>query len=63
MRSMMQQMGQGGFPGMPGMFGGMGNPFAGDGNRPSQPGWRNTPGINNKKAKKKDKKKKGFGTL
>jgi signal recognition particle subunit SRP54 len=63
MRSMMQQMGQGGLPGMSGMFGGMGNPFAGGGNRPPQPGWRNAPGNSNKKAKKKDKKKKGFGTL
>ncbi|MBV8884546.1 MAG: signal recognition particle protein [Chroococcidiopsidaceae cyanobacterium CP_BM_RX_35] len=62
MRAMMQQMGQGGFPGMPGMFGGMGNPLA-SGNHSSQPGWRNAPGSSNKKAKKKDKKKKGFGTL
>jgi len=62
MRSMMQQMGQGGFPGMPGMFGGMGNAYAG-GNQPPQPGWRGYPSGTNKKAKKKDKKKKGFGTL
>ncbi|WP_017652192.1 signal recognition particle protein [Fortiea contorta] len=66
MRSLMQQMGQGGFPGMPGMFGGggMGNAFAGAGNRPPAPGWR---GYNSdagaKKKKNKDKKKKGFGNL
>lgn len=66
MRSMMQQMGQGNFPGMPGgggMFGGMGDAYAGGG-RPAAPGWR---GYNNggagKKKQKKDKKKKGFGTL
>jgi signal recognition particle subunit SRP54 len=65
MRSLMQQMGQGGFSGMPGMFGGMGNsPYAADGNRAQQPGWRGYSGAaaNNKK-KKKEKKKKGFGTL
>ncbi|MEA5582107.1 signal recognition particle protein [Nodularia harveyana UHCC-0300] len=66
MRNLMQQMGQGQMPaGMPGMFGGgMGNPFGGDGNRPSNPGWRgyNTP-AGTKKKKNKDKKKKGFGTL
>ena len=67
MRSLMQQMGQGGFPGMPGMFGGggMGNAFAGAGNRPAAPGWRgyggDAPGT--KKKKTKDKKKKGFGNL
>ena len=67
MRSLMQQMGQGQFPGMPGgMFGGgMGNAFAGGGNRPPAPGWRgytgNTPGATKKK--KKEKKKKGFGNL
>ncbi|MEH2240614.1 signal recognition particle protein [Nostoc sp.] len=66
MRSLMQQMGQGGFPGMPGMFGGggMGNAFAGAGNRPAAPGWRgyggDAPGT---KKKKKEKKKKGFGNL
>ncbi|MGA7936643.1 MAG: signal recognition particle protein, partial [Kovacikia sp.] len=65
MRSMMQQMGQGRFPGMPGMPGmempGMGgSPY---GNRP-QPGWRGYPGgANPNKKKKKDKKKKGFGNL
>ncbi|WP_414551354.1 signal recognition particle protein [Anabaena sp. CCY 0017] len=67
MRTLMQQMGQGQMPaGMPGMFGGggMGNPFGGDGNRPSAPGWRgyNT-AASTKKKKNKDKKKKGFGTL
>ncbi len=63
MRSLMQQMGQGNFPGMPGMFGGgMGNPLAA-GNRPA-PGWRGYPGgAPAAKKKKKEKKKKGFGTL
>ncbi|MCE2720030.1 MAG: signal recognition particle protein Srp54 [Anabaena sp. 49628_E55] len=60
MRSLMQQMGQGGIPGMPGMFGG-GNPLAA-GNRPS-PGWRGYPGGAPPAKKKKEKKKKGFGTL
>lgn len=64
MRSLMQQMGQGGFPGMPGMFGGgMGNPYAADGGRPAQPGWRGYGGSTGNKKKKKEKKKKGFGTL
>ncbi|MEH2052278.1 signal recognition particle protein [Nostoc sp.] len=66
MRSLMQQMGQGGFPGMPGMFGGggMGNAFAGAGNRPAAPGWRGYDGASaTKKKKPKDKKKKGFGNL
>jgi signal recognition particle subunit SRP54 len=67
MRSLMQQMGQGNFPGMgmPGlgdMFGGapaMGRPV----NAPA-PGWRGYPGgANPNKKKKKEKKKKGFGTL
>lgn len=66
MRSLMQQMGQGSFPGMPGgMFGGggMGNAFAGGGNRPA-PGWRGyTGGASTKKKKNKEKKKKGFGNL
>ncbi|MBD2678865.1 MULTISPECIES: signal recognition particle protein [Nostoc] len=66
MRSLMQQMGQGGgLPGMPGMFGGgMGSPFGGGGNRAPAPGWRgyNT-GAPAAKKKKKDKKKKGFGNL
>lgn len=67
MRSLMQQMGQGNFPGMPGMFGGggMGNAYAGAG-RPSAPGWRGYNGGGaggTKKKKPKDKKKKGFGNL
>ncbi|NJN07885.1 MAG: signal recognition particle protein [Richelia sp. RM1_1_1] len=63
MRSMMQQMGQGNFPGMGGMFDGMGgNPMAA-GNQ-AAPGWRGYPGgAGGKKKPKKDKKKKGFGTL
>ncbi|RUR75308.1 signal recognition particle protein [Chlorogloeopsis fritschii PCC 9212] len=66
MRSMMQQMGQGRFPGMPGMFGGGmgGDPYAAAGNRPAPPGWRGYGGVaSTKKKPKKDKKKKGFGTL
>lgn len=65
MRSLMQQMTQGGFPGMPGMFGGggMGDPLAAGGNRPSPPGWRGYSGAGTTKKKKKDKKKKGFGNL
>jgi signal recognition particle subunit SRP54 len=65
MRSLMQQMGQGSFPGMPGIFGGgMGNPLAAGGNRPTPPGWRGySGGTSAKKKPKKDKKKKGFGTL
>jgi signal recognition particle subunit SRP54 len=72
MRSMMQQMGQGNFPGMgfpgmggmPGMDGmpGMGMPGMG---RP-QPGFRGYQGgmpNPNAKKKAKDKKKKGFGNL
>jgi signal recognition particle subunit SRP54 len=70
MRNMMQQIGQGSFPGMPGMgMPGM-NPFGGGmpgmggmgGNRP-QPGWRGYSGNPTGKKKKKDKKKKGFGSL
>ena len=65
MRSLMQQMGQGNFPGMPGMFGG--GPFGGGpgygGNPASQPGWRGYPGAAPAKKKKKEKKKKGFGSL
>jgi len=66
MRSLMQQMGQGGgLPGMPGMFGGgMGNPFGGGGNPAAAPGWRGyNAGAPAAKKKKKDKKKKGFGNL
>ncbi len=71
MRNMMQMLGQGRFPGMgmpgmgmPGMgmpgMEGMGNPYGG---RP-QPGWRGYPGSGAPaKKKKKDKKKKGFGSL
>jgi signal recognition particle subunit SRP54 len=63
MRNLMQQMGQGGLPGMPGMFGG-GNPFPAGDNRPAPPGWRGyNSGGSTKKKPKKDKKKKGFGTL
>ena len=63
MRSMMQQMGQGNFPGMGGMFGGQ-NPLSSPQNRPSAPGWRGYPGGGStKKKSKKVKKKKGFGTL
>ena len=66
MRSMMQQMGQGNFPGMGGMSGmgdmfGGGAPAAGQG---QAPGWRGYPGgANPAKKKKKEKKKKGFGNL
>ncbi len=74
MRTFMQQMGQGnfggmggGFPGMgggmPGMGGGMpgmGNPFGGG--QPQRPGWRGGQPQPGKKPKK-DKKKKGFGSL
>jgi signal recognition particle subunit SRP54 len=67
MRTLMQQMGQGRFPGMPGMpgMGGMpgmpGMPGM-EGDRP-QPGWRGYNAGNPSKKKKKDKKKKGFGSL
>ncbi|OUL37323.1 signal recognition particle protein [Nostoc sp. T09] len=64
MRSLMQQMGQGQFPGMPGMFGGgMGNANAFAGNRPAAPGWRGYTDNPGAKKKKKEKKKKGFGNL
>jgi signal recognition particle subunit SRP54 len=72
MRSLMQQMGQGNFPGMGGMpgmgdmfgggMGGMGDGgMGGIGGRTPPPGWRGyqQPGAK----KKKDKKKKGFGSL
>jgi signal recognition particle subunit SRP54 len=70
MRNMMQQIGQGGFPGMGGMpgmnpFGG-GFPGMGGGggmNRPPQPGWRGYSAGQPQKKKKKEKKKKGFGSL
>ncbi|WP_036482466.1 signal recognition particle protein [Myxosarcina sp. GI1] len=63
MRSMMQQMGRGGMPGMgmPGMGGGMpgmGMPGMGGG---AMPGFR--PQQETSPKKKKKKKKKGFGTL
>jgi signal recognition particle subunit SRP54 len=62
MRSLMQQMGQGGMPGMgmPGMPG-MGMPGMPGGSTPR--GWRNQPGMGGGKKKKKQKKKKGFGQL
>jgi signal recognition particle subunit SRP54 len=72
MRSMMQQMGQGNFPGMgfPGMgggFPGMGGGMPGMGGMGGpQPGYRGYQGgmaNPNKKKKNKDKKKKGFGNL
>jgi signal recognition particle subunit SRP54 len=73
MRTMMQQMGQGNFPGMGGMPGmgmpgmgggmpGMGGGMPGMGGNTPPPGWRGG-GSNPNKKKKKDKKKKGFGTL
>jgi signal recognition particle subunit SRP54 len=77
MRTMMQQMGQGNFPGMgggnpfggggfPGM-GGMGNPFGGGGGGAAQgPGWRGYQGGGGPPQQKKPKKaknKKGFGSL
>jgi len=67
MRSMMQQMGMGGMPGMgmPGMgMPGMGGGMPGMGlNRPMPPGFRGYAGSNTKGKKKKEKKKKGFGNL
>jgi signal recognition particle subunit SRP54 len=65
MRTMMQQMGQGNFPGMGGMPG-MGDMFGGGApaGQGQAPGWRGYPGGNNpSKKKKKEKKKKGFGSL
>jgi len=74
MRMMMQQMGQGNFPGMGGMpgmgmpgMGGMGGMFGGGeaprgGYQAPPPGWRGYQTPAGKK-KKKDKKKKGFGSL
>lgn len=66
MRSLMQQMGQGNFPGMGGMAG-MGDMFGGGapaGGQGQAPGWRGYPGgANPSKKKKKEKKKKGFGNL
>ncbi|NEO55527.1 MAG: signal recognition particle protein [Okeania sp. SIO3B5] len=62
MRSLMQQMGQGGMPGMgmPGMPG-MEMPGMLGGRTP--PGMPNYPGMGGGKKKKKQKKKKGFGQL
>jgi signal recognition particle subunit SRP54 len=61
MRTMMQQMGQGGFPGMGGGgFPGMDGGFPGMGGGP-QPGFRGYSGT--PKKQKKKKKKKGFGNL
>ena len=72
MRALMQQMGQGNFPGMgmpgmgmPGMgdmFGGGGNPYGGGMPSAPPPGWRGYQSPNAKK-KKKEKKRKGFGSL
>ncbi|MDX2097316.1 MAG: signal recognition particle protein [Leptolyngbyaceae cyanobacterium bins.59] len=66
MRTMMQQLGQGQFPGMPGMgMPGMGMPGMGGRGPGGQPGWRGYSGNPNGAAqkKKKEKKKKGFGNL
>jgi signal recognition particle subunit SRP54 len=66
MRTLMQQMGQGNFPGMGGMpgmgdmFGGA--PAMGGGRGGPSPGWRGYQAPASKK-KKKEKKKKGFGSL
>jgi len=63
MRSLMQQMGRGQFPGMAGGFPGMGgNPMMAGG-APRGPGWRGQAGGTTAKKKKKEKRKKGFGTL
>jgi signal recognition particle subunit SRP54 len=69
MRTLMQQMGKGQFPGMgmPGM-GGLGDMFGGGapamGGGGSRPGWRGYQGgPAPQKKKKKEKKKKGFGSL
>jgi signal recognition particle subunit SRP54 len=65
MRTMMQQMGQGNFPGMGGMPG-MSDMFGGGApaGQGQAPGWRGySGGVNPSKKKKKEKKKKGFGSL
>jgi signal recognition particle subunit SRP54 len=66
MRSMMQQMGQGGMPDLGGMFGGGmggGNPLGGMGRgQAPAPGFRGYNAGGGKKPKKV-KKKKGFGNL
>ncbi|MBW4662121.1 MAG: signal recognition particle protein [Drouetiella hepatica Uher 2000/2452] len=69
MRTMMQQMGQGNFPGMGGGMGGLGDlfgggaPAMGGGRNAPPPGWRGHQTPVSSKKKKKDKKKKGFGSL
>jgi signal recognition particle subunit SRP54 len=68
MRSLMQQMGRGQFPGMgglPGMGDMFGTPAMGGGRDAAGPGWRGYQGGGGPpgKKKKKDKKKKGFGSL
>jgi signal recognition particle subunit SRP54 len=66
MRTMMQQLGQGNFPGMGGMPGmpGMGGGMPGmPGQRGGMPGQRGYTGGGAVKKQKKEKKKKGFGTL
>lgn len=68
MRSLMQQMGRGQFPGMgglPGMGDLFGAPAMGGGRDAGGPGWRGYQGGGGPvgKKKKKDKKKKGFGSL
>lgn len=64
MRTLMQQMGRGQFPGgMGDMFGGGGMPGM-DPSAGARPGWRGYPGAGAPpKKKKKEKKKKGFGSL
>lgn len=63
MRAMMQQMGQGNFPGgMGGLFGGEAPAMSGGRNAPP-PGWRGYQTPVAAKKKKKEKKKKGFGSL
>lgn len=64
MRSLMQQMGQGRFPGMgmPGMGDMFGEAPMGGGGQNPPPGWRGYQSPMGKK-KKKDKRKKGFGSL
>ena len=59
MRTMMQQLGNGGIPGMGGGIPGMGNLFS---QGPSN-GFRDHSQGNQKKKAKKIKKKKGFGSL
>lgn len=63
MRSLMQQMGRGQFPGMGGMPGMGGDPLMAGGPPAQGAGWRGYPSGQGAKKKKKDKKKKGFGTL